>query len=63
VDDAAQPTVPSLTDAAAAARAQRAAADVEPLIPERSADDSDAGWHESSDSNDDRLRRDVPPHW
>ena len=34
-----------------------------PLIPDRSADDSDTGWHESSDSNDERLRRDVPPHW
>jgi hypothetical protein len=30
-----------------------------PLIPNRSADDSDT----EQDSNDDRLLRDVPPHW
>jgi hypothetical protein len=30
----------------------------------RSADDSDVGWQAvGDDSNDDRLRRDVPPHW
>jgi hypothetical protein len=34
-----------------------------PLIPERSRDDSDAGWNDGPDSNDERLRRDVPPHW
>nr|WP_195969340.1 hypothetical protein [Cellulomonas hominis] len=35
-----------------------------PVIPSRSADDSDTGWgDERADSNDDRLRRDVPPHW
>jgi hypothetical protein len=35
-----------------------------PLIPDRSADDSDTGWgDERSESNDDRLLRDVPPHW
>jgi hypothetical protein len=35
-----------------------------PLIPGRSADDSDAGWGDDrGDSNDDRLLRDVPPHW
>jgi hypothetical protein len=35
-----------------------------PLIPDRSADDSDTGWGErGEDSNDDRLLRDVPPHW
>ncbi|RYV50392.1 hypothetical protein [Pengzhenrongella frigida] len=33
--------------------------------PGQSTDDTDVGWHESSgdSSNDDRLRRDVPPHW
>jgi len=38
----------------------------EPVVPGPSSDDSDIGWHEGSganDSNDDRLRRDVPPHW
>ncbi len=34
-----------------------------PLIPERSPDDSDVGWNDGPDSNDERLRRDVPPHW
>jgi hypothetical protein len=35
-----------------------------PLIPDRSADDTDTGWGDrDSDSNDDRLLRDVPPHW
>ena len=34
-----------------------------PLIPTRSADDSDTGWGERVESNDDRLLRDVPPHW
>lgn len=35
-----------------------------PLIPGRSADDSDSGWGDDrGDSNDDRLLRDVPPHW
>jgi hypothetical protein len=35
----------------------------EPAIPVRSADDTDVGWGEVSDANDDRLRRDKPPHW
>lgn len=30
----------------------------------RSADDSDRGWgREESSSNDERLRREKPPHW
>ena len=35
------------------------------VVPGRSADDADAGWHERAgdDTNDDRLCRDVPPHW
>lgn len=43
--------------------AVRRVLDDSPLIPGRSADDSDTGWHEGSDSNDERLLRDVPPHW
>jgi hypothetical protein len=35
----------------------------EPALPVRSADDTDVGWGEASDANDDRLRRDKPPHW
>jgi hypothetical protein len=43
--------------------APRTHQDDAPLIPERSRDDSDAGWNDGPDSNDERLRRDVPPHW
>lgn len=33
-------------------------------LPDRAAEDSDRAWGEhGEDSNDDRLRRDVPPHW
>lgn len=35
----------------------------DPVLPRRSSDDSPEGWHEADDSNDERLRRDVPPHW
>ncbi|MBO3086600.1 hypothetical protein [Cellulomonas fengjieae] len=36
----------------------------EPAIAVRSADDSDTGWGErATDSNDDRLSQDKPPHW
>lgn len=33
--------------------------------PSRITDDADVGWHESASdrTNDDQLRRDVPPHW
>lgn len=42
----------------------QAARDDAPLIPDRSAEDTDAAWgDERTDSNDDRLLRDVPPHW
>ncbi|WP_444662982.1 hypothetical protein ACT17Q_13370 [Cellulomonas sp. CW35] len=33
------------------------------LLALRSADDSDVGWGEGADANDERLRRDKPPHW
>lgn len=36
----------------------------DPAVPGRSLDDRDLGWGERvEDSNDDRLRRDKPPHW
>ncbi|TDE94100.1 hypothetical protein EXU48_11680 [Occultella glacieicola] len=36
----------------------------EPTIPNRAWEDEDRAWGEgSSDSDDERLRRDVPPHW
>jgi hypothetical protein len=35
----------------------------EPLLPEQSREDTDAGWGEYSGPADDRLYRDRPPHW
>jgi hypothetical protein len=35
----------------------------DPAVALRSADDSDVGWGGGTDSNDDRLHRDRPPHW
>lgn len=38
----------------------------EPLLPTRGADDEDTGWGETpggAGGNDERLLRDVPPHW
>lgn len=29
----------------------------------RSPDESGTGWGDEPDGNDERLRRDVPPHW
>lgn len=49
--------------AGTARRRRHAVPDDAPVIPNRSADDSDLGWGDGPDSNDDRLRRDVPPHW
>lgn len=60
--DPTDPTTPSEPTAAAPHVVPRVIDD-SPLIPDRSADDSDTGWHEGSDSNDERLLRDVPPHW
>ncbi|WP_157962379.1 hypothetical protein [Homoserinimonas sp. OAct 916] len=31
--------------------------------PEPSADSTNQAWHDPDDNNDDRLRRDKPPHW
>ncbi|MCR6493711.1 hypothetical protein [Cellulomonas sp. P24] len=49
--------------AGTAGRRRHVVPDDAPVIPDRSADDSDLGWGDGPDSNDDRLRRDVPPHW
>ena len=36
----------------------------EPIVPTRSLDDSDVGWGEPVPADDDdRFRRDRPPHW
>ncbi|MBB5870470.1 hypothetical protein F4553_003849 [Allocatelliglobosispora scoriae] len=34
-----------------------------PALPAQTRDDTDAGWGESSSSNDDRLLAERPPHW
>lgn len=31
--------------------------------PERSADSTNHAWQDRDDSNDERLKRDKPPHW
>ncbi|MBF9131292.1 hypothetical protein I0C86_20340 [Plantactinospora sp. S1510] len=33
------------------------------VLPDQSVDDTDRGWGELSDSNDDRLLAERPPHW
>ena len=36
----------------------------EPVLPERSREDTDAAWGEYPESDDDeRLYRERPPHW
>jgi hypothetical protein len=38
--------------------------DESPVLPERSSDECDLGWGERPEPDDDeRLRRDRPPHW
>lgn len=37
--------------------------DDEPLLPDQTRDDTDEGWGEQPESNDDRLWSDRPPHW
>jgi hypothetical protein len=33
------------------------------VLPEQTADDTDRGWGDRPDSNDERLLEDRPPHW
>jgi hypothetical protein len=35
----------------------------EPVLPEQSREDTDAGWGEHPEPDRDRLYRDRPPHW
>jgi hypothetical protein len=35
----------------------------EPLLPETTQDDTDAGWGEPRRDNDERLLAERPPHW
>jgi hypothetical protein len=38
--------------------------DDKPVLPEQSQEDTDAGWGEQPESDDDEcFRRDRPPHW
>lgn len=37
--------------------------DGEPVLPEQTRDDTDRGWGEHSDSRDEWLREQRPPHW
>jgi len=37
--------------------------DEAPLLPEQTRDDTELGWGERDNSNDDRLLEDRPPHW
>ncbi|MGN6245727.1 MAG: hypothetical protein ACTHQ3_18915 [Motilibacteraceae bacterium] len=34
----------------------------EDLLPDRTRDERDEGWGERESDNDERLRREVPPH-
>ena len=38
-------------------------ADDEPVLPGLTRDDTDAGWGERKQGNDDRLVDERPPHW
>lgn len=35
----------------------------DPVLPTRAAEDTPEAWGEQPDSNDRRLRDNVPPHW
>lgn len=46
-----------------AEREVRLVDDTEAVLPEQTRDDTDRGWGESTDSNDERLYAERPPHW
>ena len=61
--DARRATRPATHPAHRVARPAASAPSVEPVLPD-SPDDSDVGWGARPDPDDDeRLLRDVPPHW
>lgn len=37
--------------------------DDKPVLPVQSEDETDVGWGEAAEPDDERLRRDRPPHW
>lgn len=34
----------------------------EPVLPQRSDDETDVGWGDQAEDDDERLRREIPPH-
>jgi hypothetical protein len=46
-------------------RTARTPGEEPPALPDRSTDETDAGWGDRPDRDDDdsRLRQDRPPHW
>ena len=57
-------THPALPTDDAPAPAATTPSGPDPVVPVRSADDSDVGWGDrEAGSNDDRLSQDKPPHW
>ena len=60
------PAVPPVPPVAPAAPAAPAAPDPDdrPVLPLQSRDETDVGWGEQPEQDDDeRLRQDRPPHW
>jgi hypothetical protein len=57
------PAADASEDGAGGVAAARGVAAREPVLPEQSLEDTDAGWGEYSARDDDRLYRDRPPHW
>ncbi|NCD17262.1 MAG: hypothetical protein EOL91_08095 [Actinobacteria bacterium] len=66
-DELGDAAAPAATGAAAVAatppRAGGAPLAGAPVLPNRAAEDCDSVWGDGSDSNDARLRENVPPHW
>jgi hypothetical protein len=54
---------PGIAAAVASAPSREPVPAPEPVLPEQSREDTDAGWGEYREQADDRLYRDRPPHW
>jgi hypothetical protein len=55
---------PEQSPAAGPPDAARPAADPGPVLPQRGSDETDAGWGERPEPDDDeRLRQERPPHY
>ncbi|HEY3734640.1 MAG TPA: hypothetical protein VGL63_12060 [Streptosporangiaceae bacterium] len=58
------PSADRPTAASQSASAGRPDRDDQPVMPRRSLDDTDIGWGERPEPDDDeRLSRERPPHW